>query len=82
MVKGEDEKRKLAEARVTRACARDAASPSPQWAIRGTETEQETRDESSNSSRVLVEKRRVFVPLREDDDGFCFHTGSPSGEYS
>jgi len=41
-VKGEDEKRKLAEARVPRACARDVASPSPQWAIRDTETEQET----------------------------------------
>ena len=44
-VKGEEEKRKLAEARVPRACARDVASPSPQWAIRDTETEQETRDE-------------------------------------
>ena len=49
---------------------------------RGTETEQKTRDESSNSSRVFVEKRRVFLPLREVDDGFGFHTGSPSGEYS
>ena len=47
-----------------------------------TETEQNTRDESSNSSRVFVEKRRVFLPLREVDDGFGFHTGSPSGEYS
>lgn len=46
------------------------------------EPEQETRDESSNSSRVFVEKRRVFLPLREVDDGFGFHTGSPSGEYS
>ena len=49
---------------------------------RDTETEQKTRDESSNSSRVFVEKRRVFLPLREVDDGFGFHTGSPSGEYS
>ena len=81
-MKGEEEKRKLVEARVTRVCARDVASPSPQWAIRDTETEQETRDESSNSSRVFVEKRRVFLPLREVDDGFGFHTGSPSGEYS
>ena len=81
-VKGEEEKRKLAETRVSRACARDVASPSPQWAIRDTETEQKTRDESSNSSRVFVEKRRVFLPLREVDDGFGFHTGSPSGEYS
>ena len=32
-VKGEDEKRKLAEARVPRACARDVASPSPPWGI-------------------------------------------------
>lgn len=46
------------------------------------ETEQNTRDESSNSSRIFVEKRRVFLPLREVDDGFGFHTGSPSGEYS
>ena len=53
-----------------------------QWAIRDTEPEQKTRDESSNSSRVFVEKRRVFLPLREVDDGFGFHTGSPSGEYS
>lgn len=81
-VKGEDEKRKPVEARVSRACARDVASPSPQWSIRDTETEQETRGESSNSSRVFVEKRRVFLPLREVDDGFGFHTGSPSGEYS
>ena len=53
-----------------------------QWAIRDTEPEQKTRDESSKSSRVFVEKRRVFLPLREVDDGFGFHTGSPSGEYS
>ena len=71
-MKGEEEKRKLAEARVSRACARDVASPLPQWAIRDTETEQNTRDESSNSSRVFVEKRRVFLPLREVDDGSVF----------
>ena len=81
-VKGEEEKRKLVEARVSRACARDVASPSPQWAIRDTETEQKTRDESSNSSRVFVEKRRVFLPLREGCRRFGLHTGSPSGEYS
>ena len=49
---------------------------------RGTEPEQKTRDESSNSSRVFVEKRRVSFPCGKAVGGLGFHTGSPSGEYS
>ena len=80
-MKGEDEKRKPVEARVSRVRAKGCFTFTA-VGDRSTEPEQKTRDESSNSSRVFVEKRRVFLPLREGCRRFGLYTGSPSGEYS